>query len=352
MNARRLLWALTLAIPLLLAWIVVAGEINRHADRSAGVHVLVKADRVDETAFSAPRLTMHDPLLESRPVESGFHAGQDVFLRYDNKEGQWVFDKARPKTGEPVWSAAAIDVPARVVIERAGALTAEPLLPDEFAISRATMARLKRETMLDLTLHKGALGTVWVSDAFESALPLGKVVAILPPREGESPVLVVDVPASVAGWSYVPGKSTGWIAQIDEGQIGISKDFDGQPLDAVALPQGIAVAMRPSSRSLAMAGESAERFAIRFGDRVASYQGEFHVFDDDGSFWSVQSLPFPSGLQKRLIKRSIEGVVRNEIAVDGQIGGAASDTFLINDGYEVHRYAIDGSKAVLKDSWT
>ena len=68
---RRLLWILTLAMPLLLAWIVVIGELNRVADRSGGVVARMVASRVDETPFSAPMLTLSDDLLESHPAPSG-----------------------------------------------------------------------------------------------------------------------------------------------------------------------------------------------------------------------------------------------------------------------------------------
>src|SRR5713226_7197173 len=65
MKSRYLLRILTLAMPLLLGWIVVVGELNRVADRSPGVHASMIASRVDETAFTAPRLEFSDELLES-----------------------------------------------------------------------------------------------------------------------------------------------------------------------------------------------------------------------------------------------------------------------------------------------
>lgn len=344
MTPRRLLLVLTLAMPLLLGWIVVLGELNQALDRSPAVHARMFADRVDETPFTAPMLSLRDTLLDSQPVSSGFRAGEDVFFRFVMKEGRWVFDRARKKTSAQNWSASAIDIPARVFIENATAgLQAQPLLPRRFAISRRTMTRLRQQTLVDVILRRGAFGTVWISEAIESELPLGNVVAILSPPQGTSVVVVGEVTQVVAR-SYGSRSGAGWMAAIEGDQVGMATPIDGRPLDAIHLPSGIAVAVQTSVQM--------NRFDVRVGEKLTSYEGTFLSFEPDGSFWSLRPDPFPSGRQQKLIKRNLDGTVMHEVMPGENVVAASGDTVIATIGYEVRRSVIDASRLVLSDAWT
>src|SRR6266851_4268274 len=346
MKSRRPMWILTLAMPLLLAWIVVIGELNRAADRSSGVVARMIASRVDETPFSAPMLTLSDDLLESHPAPSGAGAGEDVYLRFNMKEGRWAFDSARMKKGAPSWSPAAIDVPGRVVIGDSGSdLKAEPSMPSRFAISRSKMSRLRQATLLDITRPRGALGTVWASEGSEGALPVGPVSAILRAPHGNAVLAVGDETERVANIAvYEGGSKSGWLAPIEQDQVGPSTKIDGRPLDAIHLETGIAIAVEPSIQG--------NRFAIRFGNNQTAYEGRFLGFEADGAFWSVRSDPFPSGSRKKVTKRRLDGTIENEAFVTEGVAAAYGNAVVTTVGYEVRRYTIDRSKLTLIDTWT
>ncbi|HEX9491849.1 MAG TPA: hypothetical protein VGA33_01170 [Thermoanaerobaculia bacterium] len=343
---RRLLWILTLAMPLLLAWIVVIGELNRVADRSGGVVARMVASRVDETPFSAPMLTLSDDLLQSRPAPSHAGTGEDVYLRFNMKEGRWAFDSARTKKGAPSWSPAVIDVPGRVVIGDSGAdLKAEPSVPSRFAISRSTMRLLRQQTLLDITFHSGAFGTMWASEGSEAALPVGHVFAILRAPHGNAVLAVGDETERVANISvYEGGNKSGWLAPIELDQVGPSTKIDGRPLDAIHLESGIAIAVEPLILE--------NRFAIRFGKNQTAYEGRFLGFETDGAFWSVRSDPFPSGSRKKVTKRRLDGTIEHEAFVTEGVTAAYGNTVVTTVGYEVRRYTIDRSKLTLNDTST
>lgn len=327
---------LTAAMPLLLAWVVVIGEINRLADSSPPVHVRMKAERIHETAFTAPMLTLQHDFRGPAGVPPGFSVGQDVLLRYVRKADGWMYERVHKKSDGQSWSPSAIDIPARVVVHNTEG-DAEPLLPSRFAISRATMNQMRQETLLDVTLRKGALGTVWAERADEAALPLGAIVGLLP----GTPVMVVGSFTEPLQYGR-PDARGGWIAPIEGDAIGKASNISGQPIAAVHVGPAVMVAV--DHRGML-------RFSVESGARRTLHEGQFLSFDPDGSFWGIQNDPFPRGEHKKLVKWRADGTLDFAIPLQNEITEASQNAAAAVIGYEVRRFTIDHGAMTLADRW-
>ncbi|HEY5610885.1 MAG TPA: hypothetical protein VIL97_06750, partial [Thermoanaerobaculia bacterium] len=349
MTHRLVLWALVLLMPALLFWIVAIGELNARLDRSPAVDVQLVANAIVGTPFRSPMLELEGTLLTVRELPAGFEPGEDIYLRFRREQGEWKFDRALKRDQDQVWTADSIDIPARVSLhdERSTLKSATPLAPEKFALSRRFIETLRTRTVIDVTLRRGAFGTVWIKEALEAGLPVTKVVAIVAPSDNpHQPTAIGGATELMEQRPYYGYASlTGWMAPIDDLKIGRATDIEGEPIGAVYAGSRVALAVRREA-NVAM-------FTIVDGAKADRYEGEFAGFDQDGSFWSKRADPFPTGTGRVGTHRRLDGAVIHELSLSrGACCVALTGEFILErDGDEVRRNRVVDSRLEPADRW-
>ncbi len=354
MNRQRLLRGVTLLLPVLLAWIVLLGEVNRGFDRSPRISMGATAEAIVGTSYSGPELKLSGELFEPRNVDAHrFPPGSDVLLRYRRRDRVWEFVGGR-KPGAPIWTDSQVDVPARV--ERArygGGISAAPLVPKEFAISERTVFRILRRARLNLVLRRGALGNVWVETATQTGESLGGIVAVLRDPRGGGPLLFGTAETRLDPRGFSMGTSSGWTARIADLAIVGATEIPERPIEAESLSDG-----RILLATVQAAGRGFE-VTILAPDGKASgapshFEGSLQIVGVDGTLWiregsNVDALRRPGVL----VRRDLAGTVSSRVSFENPAGvfGAAGDFVATRDAASVARFRIVDGKSVETDRW-
>jgi hypothetical protein len=356
MTRKRTVRIAVFLLPVLLGWIALLGELNRRLDRFPRIEMPVTAQTILGTSYSGPRLVFSGPVFEPRPLtEKQARAGSEVLLRYRRDKDDWVFEGLGSERDRK-WSRSEVDIPGRV--ERAlpeGALTARPLVPADFAVSRATISRIRFNARVTLIVARGAFGNVWIESAVETGEALGTVAGLAGGAGGE--VLAYGVSEQrLDPRVLLTGPPEGWIARIEEGKIGGLKSLPAQPLAAARLGNGaLQVAIRGplfidrGFEILSLGPDLTATLPPRRFDRF------FCSLAGDGSVWS-QNAPdmAPPREGNRLIHGDSAGNLLADIPMpaSGVVTAVDRDFVAVRNADTVVRYGIEKSRLVETDRWT
>jgi hypothetical protein len=357
MTRQRALRSASLLLPALLGWIVLLGEVNRLLDRSAGVAVPASARAILGTSYSGPRLVLSGQIFLPRQVESKqFPAGSEVLLRYRRSNDDWVFEAAR-STRDRQWSPSEIDIPARVERSRyASNLMAVPLAPADFAVSRATVSRIRSNARVALVVRRGALGNVRVESAAQTGDSLGTVVGLV---EGSrnGPVAFGSTEQSLDPRSFVTAQAAGWIARIENGKIRGGAALPGRPLDSARLADGrleIATASGPifSEHGFDLLQVGSDLAAT---GSARHFHGFLISLASDGSVWSLSKPPSAVSREgTQLIHSNPSGTSLAEVRLRASVAvvGVRDDFVADRSSDAVIRYRVQRDQVVETDRWT
>jgi hypothetical protein len=303
-------------MPLLLAIVIASGEINRRFDRSEPVEVELRATAIDATAVLGPRLELEGELLHEREVTiDDVRAGEDLYFRFRRATWQWELESMRRQDSGQAWSPETIDIPARVFARRNGDLHARPLLPHRFAISRDLIATLRRQTLVEATLRRGATGSLWISTASTMGDPLGEIAALIPDA-GEDPLVVVNEASRIDPRVRAWGRGgTSWLAGIEDGTLERRVELPSPAVAAVKLIDGgVLIALRTDDGRV-----SVRRVDLRTGTvhaaRTEQTRSTHLSLEADGSWWSVDE---EVGRGPRTLRRrTAEGEILEEYPLEG-----------------------------------
>jgi hypothetical protein len=363
-DARSAIRGPALLLPALLAWIVLLGELNRSLDRSVPASAVVTATAVVGTSYSGPRLKLDGEIFRSRPVDpKAFPPGSDVLIRYRRAGpgGDWTFESVRSTKGR-TWSPDRIDIPGRLERKsRVAAPEAVPLLPDDFAISRSTLERIRSKAQVTIALRKGSLGNSWVESAMETGDALGYVRALFDVPGGPIGVGSVEPRLDPRGMNVGPAE--GWVGPLRGAVFGGGSALPGRPIDAVRLADGrLAVAVLAGNGYRAD-GFDLLRLSTDPSRKVESvhFDGVLFALEDDGSVWTSRRevAPYvrPGG---PLIHREGSGVRVAEVPVDPSMTALALHDGVVAGqiGESLVRYRIESggsggsSRLIETDRWT
>ncbi|MEO8188816.1 MAG: hypothetical protein ABI682_00630 [Acidobacteriota bacterium] len=337
-------------LPALLAWIVVLGEANRAIDRSEPVGVPVTAEALAGTSYSGPRIKLSAEIFESRPVKpEEFPPGVDLWLTYRLAGSDWKFEGAHQRKRHQ-WSHSVIDLPARTELKPSPLrVEAVPLISADFAISRSSKAEIRSKTHIRLVLKRGSLGNVWVESATETGGSLGQVTGLIDSADGK-PIAFGSIEPNLESTGFIPDKAQGWIARIDNRNLGPSTDLPGRPTDSLKLADGrlvVAVREGPDFNSRAFAllqigpGLSVEKRVGQFGLWLVTLA-------DDGSVWTMGQNRPPNSL----IHSEASGSRLQELDLrENTPLEVRDDVVVARNGDAVIRFRLAGNRLVETDRW-
>lgn len=351
MTRPRRLLLLVLAMPLLLVIVIASGELNRRFDRSEPVEVELQATGIDATPLLGPMLDLEGELLREREVTiDGVRAGEDLYFRFRRGPWHWELESMRRRDSAQTWSAETIDIPARAFARRGGQLSARPLLPRRFAISRALIATLRRETLVEATLRRGATGSLWISTASTMGDPLGEIAALIPAAE-EKPLVVVSEASSIDPRVRPRGRSTSWLAGIDDAMLERRVELPSPAVAAVKLADGgVLIALRTEDGRV-----SVRRVDLGTGTvhaaRTEQTRSNHLSLEADGSWWSVDE-EIGRG-PRSLHRRTAEGELLEEYRLEAvEVLAMKEGSVLASFGPETVLLRPREGRLVETDRWT
>jgi hypothetical protein len=309
---RRLL-LLVLAMPVLLVIVIASGEINRRFDRSEPVDAELQATGLDATPLLGPRLHLEGELLREREVTiDDVRAGEDLYLRFRRGPWRWELDSMRRKDSAQAWSAETIDIPARVFARGDGRLLARPLLPQRFAISRELIGALRRQTIVEATLRRGATGSLWIETASTMGDPIGEIAALIA-EDGKNPRVVVSEASGIDPRARAWGRGTSWLAGIENGLLERRVELPSPAVAAVQLTGGdVMIALRTDDGRVSL--HRVDRETGTVASAHTSQARSTHLsLEADGSWWSVEEEI--GGGARALRHRTAEGELLEEYSL-------------------------------------
>jgi hypothetical protein len=352
MSRHRLLLAGVLAMPLLLLVVVAAGEVNRRLDVTEPVSIELEARAIEATPVLGPMLDLEGELLRERKVTiADARAGEDLEFRFRREAWRWQFEAMRRGDSSIVWSAEMIDLPARVYARGDSHLWARPLLPRRFAISRAVLSTLRRETLVEASLRRGASDSPWIAGASIAGDPIGEVVRLLPRPAGGEPLAVVNATALIDPRVGRAGDGRSWVAEVAGGELRYRVELPGRADAATLLDDGrVAVASRSASGSVTVRRVNlAEAPREEAAGGVAARSQSLSV-EPDGSWWSIEN---QAGTTSRVVRhRTFTGELLAEIPLEGlEVLALNGGSLLASFGPEVVLFRAREGRLVEADRW-
>jgi hypothetical protein len=339
-------------MPLLLVIVIASGELNRRFDRSEPVDVELQATGIDATPLLGPMLELEGDLLREREVTiDGVRAGEDLYFRFRRGPWRWELESMRRKDSAQTWSAETIDIPSRALARRGEQLFARPLLPRRFAISRDLIATLRRQTVVEATLRRGATGSLWISTASTMGDPLGEIAALIP-SAGEDPLVVVSESSNIDPRAWTRGRGgSSWLAGIEDGTLERRVELPSPAVAAVKLIDGgVLIALRTDDGRV-----SVRRVDLGTGTvhaaRTEQTRSTHLSLEADGSWWSVDE-EIGRG-PRTLRRRTAEGELLEEIPLEAvEVLAMKEGSVLASFGPETVLLRPREGRLVETDRWT
>jgi hypothetical protein len=352
MSRHRLLLGGVLAMPLLLLVVIVSGEANRRLDRTEAVAVELEARAIEATPVLGPMLDLEGELLRERKVTiADARAGEDLEFRFRRAVWRWQFESMRRDDSSIVWTAEMIDLPARVFARGDGHLWARPLLPRRFAISRAVLSTLRRETLVEASLHRGASDSPWIAAAWVAGDPIGEVVGLLPRPAGGEPLAVVNETALIDPRIRRQGAGGSWLAEIAGAELRRRVELPSRAIAATLLADGaVAIASRSTSGSVTVRRVTLEEAGLEEPAGHLAPRSQLVSLEPDGRWWSLEDQP---GTTSRVIRyRTMAGELLEEHTFEGlEVLALNGSSLLASFGPEIVLFRAREGRLVEAGRW-
>jgi hypothetical protein len=352
MSRHRLLLAGVVAMPILLLFVVVAGEANRRLDPSEPVAVELQARAIEATPVLGPMLDLEGELLRERRLTIGDgQAGEDIQFRFRRVARRWQFESMHRDASSVVWTDEVIDVPARVYARGDKYLWGRPLVPRRFAISQAVLSTLRREALVEVSLRRGASGSPWVAATWIAGDPIGEVVRLLPNPAGGEPLALVNATDLIDPRYGRAGGGGSWVAEVAGGELRHRVELPESGVAATLLADGgIVVASRSASGSVTVR-------RVTFGEAVweespagATPRSKSVSLEPDGSWWSIDFQAGPTPIVLR--HRSLDGELLMEVPIHGlELLAHNGSSVLVSIGPDTVLFRIQDGGLVESGRW-